>query len=290
MNTSYMEEFLILKQTESFEDAALELGISQSTLSRHIQALEKEIGKPLINRNSHTFQLTRAGSAFSIYSLTMQEARRNFVADLRSFSSSESGKIKIGIVHGTEQYPLSELLLEFHKTEPELQFSIYNAKGSELVHQLYKGEVDLIIVWDLDSPGEGQRNILFEEDTYVLQIPPGHPMYGKESVNLSQLQNEQIMIRSPKYSRTLVHIYQECQDLGFDINLIPKPGYWLSNKDNLLYLILKKQVTRNQYSEAFSIADIYPPLKQRLVFKYQPNTLSRQAAVFVDFLNKYLDK
>ena len=56
-----MREYVHLCNTKNYTKTAEELYIDQSALSRHIAALEKEIGAQLILRSKNSFQLTEAG-------------------------------------------------------------------------------------------------------------------------------------------------------------------------------------------------------------------------------------
>lgn len=61
MKTDIMREFVRLTETKSYTKTSEEMYIVQSALSRHIFALEDELGCQLINRSRTTFELTPAG-------------------------------------------------------------------------------------------------------------------------------------------------------------------------------------------------------------------------------------
>ena len=61
MKLSVMREYVHLCGTKNYSKTAEELYIDQSALSRHIMALEKEMGAQLIERTKNSFQLTEAG-------------------------------------------------------------------------------------------------------------------------------------------------------------------------------------------------------------------------------------
>ena len=64
MKIEHLREFLILEKTRNFSEAAKILHISQSSLSKHIAALEDEVDVDLFKRLGNTLQLTEAGSVF----------------------------------------------------------------------------------------------------------------------------------------------------------------------------------------------------------------------------------
>lgn len=61
MNITHMREFLTLIEHNSYASAAKKLYISQPTLSRHVNALESEIGEQLLNRSQRSISLTEGG-------------------------------------------------------------------------------------------------------------------------------------------------------------------------------------------------------------------------------------
>ncbi|MFZ9408422.1 MAG: LysR family transcriptional regulator [Burkholderiaceae bacterium] len=59
-----MDDFLSLARTKSFSRSAEERNITQSALSRRIQALERWVGAPLVDRSTYPSRLTGEGEAF----------------------------------------------------------------------------------------------------------------------------------------------------------------------------------------------------------------------------------
>jgi DNA-binding transcriptional LysR family regulator len=64
MELKWLEDFLSLARTKSFSRSADERNITQSALSRRIQALERWVGAPLVDRSTFPSRLTREGQAF----------------------------------------------------------------------------------------------------------------------------------------------------------------------------------------------------------------------------------
>lgn len=61
MEINWFGEFVVLSETLHYAQAAEKLYMTQSTLSKHIQALEKELGAPLFARSYHKLELTPFG-------------------------------------------------------------------------------------------------------------------------------------------------------------------------------------------------------------------------------------
>lgn len=63
METAYLHEYRCVAECGSFTAAARELHLTQSTLSKHVAALEREFGADLFVRDRSGLKLTAAGEA-----------------------------------------------------------------------------------------------------------------------------------------------------------------------------------------------------------------------------------
>ncbi|MCD7856240.1 MAG: LysR family transcriptional regulator [Clostridiales bacterium] len=64
MKLEYLNEFITLSETKNYSVCADALYISQPSLTRHIQELEKELGVPLFERAARGVVLTEEGNLF----------------------------------------------------------------------------------------------------------------------------------------------------------------------------------------------------------------------------------
>jgi DNA-binding transcriptional LysR family regulator len=61
MDIRYLFEFVNVAEKLNFSDAADDLFMSQATLSKHIAAMEEELGCKLFDRSTHQVALTESG-------------------------------------------------------------------------------------------------------------------------------------------------------------------------------------------------------------------------------------
>ena len=64
MELNHLKEFVVLAKIENYMEAAENLFISQSTLSKHIKSLETELGINLFDRTTRQVKLNEAGRVF----------------------------------------------------------------------------------------------------------------------------------------------------------------------------------------------------------------------------------
>jgi DNA-binding transcriptional LysR family regulator len=79
----WLQDFLALVRNGSFSRAAIERHVTQSALSRRIQALEDWAGAPLFDRTAHPIELTEAGQKLLPIAVASVEPLLDFRASLR---------------------------------------------------------------------------------------------------------------------------------------------------------------------------------------------------------------
>ena len=67
MEIEYIKEFVVLAETENYLEAAESLFISQSTLSKHIKIIEKELDVQLFDRTTRKVHLNKYRKMFLKY-------------------------------------------------------------------------------------------------------------------------------------------------------------------------------------------------------------------------------
>lgn len=106
MNTGWLREFVVLADTCSYSEAAERLFMGQSSLSKHIKALEQELGVELFERTSRRVKLSAEGEqllaeAFAcleeeslIHELALAACERAGFAPRVAFTCREAASIK----------------------------------------------------------------------------------------------------------------------------------------------------------------------------------------------------
>ena len=116
LNLHHLESFVMLQQAGSFTLAAERLGIGQSTISQHIQRLEKSLGRQLVQRDTHQVRLTADGEALLGYARGMLDLNGK-VASL--FGESRlRGRLRLGVSEDVVANRLTAILEDFSRLHP----------------------------------------------------------------------------------------------------------------------------------------------------------------------------
>jgi DNA-binding transcriptional LysR family regulator len=154
--------FLAVEQTGSFTRAAARLGIHQPTVSQRIRRLEQQIGRPLVLRDTHSVSLTADGEAMTGFA-------RNILAASEEAASYFSGsrpraRLRIGISDDLALTRLPQILRDFRRDNPLVDFDLTVAQSGFLHHRLEDQKLDVFIG---HRPSGEERGQLVKRDRLV---------------------------------------------------------------------------------------------------------------------------
>jgi DNA-binding transcriptional LysR family regulator len=154
-----LQTFLAISQTRSFTQAAARLGLRQSTVSQHIRKLEEETGRRLFVRDTHSVTPTADGEAM------IEFARGILAANERAeryFAASQlRGRLRFGASEDFVASLLPDVLREFVRTHPLVEFELTVGLSGELNEKLGRGELDLVC--GKRRPGEDRGRLVWRD-------------------------------------------------------------------------------------------------------------------------------
>lgn len=141
MTTTQMNTYLTAAKRLSFSTAAKELFISQSAVSRQIQAMEQEIGTQLFIRDGNAIRLTLAGQ---ILREELERTQLEFYALREQLKLLDQGKVGIfrfGLLENQALIPPLEAALQALQTGTR-QITIERMTKKQLHSELCAGRLD----------------------------------------------------------------------------------------------------------------------------------------------------
>ncbi|KAB2336702.1 LysR family transcriptional regulator [Cytobacillus depressus] len=229
-----IKSFIEVANHSSFTKAAEQSYLSQPSLSKAVKKLEEELHVELFDRSTRHLRLTDAGKIVYRQGQQALDSLDELPALLKELMNMATGEIKFGIppLIGTLFFP--HLARKFHEQYPNVKLELVEL-GAKVIEQLVEeSQIDLgLIVLRGD---ESIFNIYpFFTDEFVLYIHHEHPLANRESVDLSELRDEQFIIFSKSFT---LHDYMinACKEAGFN----PTISYESSQWDLILELVASK--------------------------------------------------
>jgi LysR family transcriptional regulator, hydrogen peroxide-inducible genes activator len=185
MDLDQLRYFLKVAERQSFTRAAEDLALSQPALSRSIQKLEEELGRPVFERKTRSVALTDAGT------LLASRARQVFaiLADTKAeiTDDGQSGRLRVGAIPTIAPYFLPQVLREFATAFPKATVQVHENTTDALLKALTQGEIDLAVLAAPVPEKYLEIEELFTEELLVV-FPPEHPLATKPSIRIGDLE------------------------------------------------------------------------------------------------------
>lgn len=188
MRIEQLQAFLAVAETGSFQKAAQQCHVTQSTISRQVQALETELGLPLLHRSNYA-KTTIAGERLLRYARKICQDWRNATQELLELREGKQPELCVAAIHSVCAYHLPNVLQQFCTDYPQVQLRV-TALGSDRALKVLKdGLVDLAIVMNnryLTNNAEVVVEKLFDEPIEVL-MAADHPLAKSQLVSWAEI-------------------------------------------------------------------------------------------------------
>lgn len=306
MNLNYFTEFIILAETRNYWDAAERLFINQSTLSKHIKAMEKELGVPLFDRTTRKVTLTEFGQTLLPYAKTIAKSQTEYTTALTRKQNEHQGMILLGSISSMKRYHITELISDFQDAYPAYHVHVLENDSYRMKQILLNGRCELAFLREsadaLSEPALRTEDTIFRipyaEDQLVAVVPIGHPLAASKSISIGDLREEQLCL--PKKNTVLYNlVHSTCEAAGFLPNVFYDSHYTGSIVDMIVRNSCIGLMTRRQIEPmlaperanppAVTLLPVTPEISTRISLCYlQEETLSDGAKAFVEFFKKSL--
>jgi DNA-binding transcriptional LysR family regulator len=119
-----MASFALVVKTGSFTRAASRLGLSKSVVSRHVSALEKELGVQLLYRSTHRLSPTEAGERFYDYCRDLDQVVEQATAAVTASQENPHGLLRITLPQTLVISPIGKMMARFQARHPDVQLDV----------------------------------------------------------------------------------------------------------------------------------------------------------------------
>ncbi|TAF09260.1 MAG: LysR family transcriptional regulator [Nostocales cyanobacterium] len=188
MRLEQLQAFLAITQTGSFQQAAKKCGVTQSTISRQIQALEADLGVELFHRTTHA-KLTLGGERILPRVRKICQEWELAQQELTDLIGGKQPELCIAAIHSVCASYLPPVLQKFCHDYPHVQLRVTSLGSDRSLKVLKDGLVDLAIVMHnrfLITGKEMVVKTLYDESIEVLTAA-NHPLAKLETIPWTEL-------------------------------------------------------------------------------------------------------
>lgn len=193
LDLRYLRYAILVAQHGSFRAAAESMNLSQSTVSRRIQVLEKRLGATLFERGPTGVRLTAAGQRF-IQDATISTGQLlAAIEEMRGTHRGEIGEIRIGLMISLTTGFLAELIRDFRGSSPRVEVRVQEVTSDCATIQLLSGGLDVAFLPMVDKVSGCDAVRLWEERLYCA-VSRGHRLAAREAIGWKDIKDELFLL------------------------------------------------------------------------------------------------
>jgi len=235
LDLRHLRDAMLVAQHGSLRRAAESADVSQSTLSRRVQSLERRLGIVLFERTKTGCRPTLAGEQFLRDAEFGAEHLRRVVGDIAFVRRGLVGELRIGVMASLAQGPLADLLTALRERFPKIEVRISEGTSQAHAVAVLKGRLDIaFIAGEPRLPGCDTRH-LYQEALFAA-VPANHELAPRSRLGWEDLRDETLLVvadgTGPEVEGIIV---RRLSTLGFR----PKIAVQHVGRDNLLNMVGK---------------------------------------------------
>lgn len=190
MNTKQLSYILAIAENESLSAASAQLGVSQPALSKHLAALEDELGTELFLRYKKKLYLTAAGRIYADAARRIISVKDQTYQTIASLTGRQemNHTLTIGVTPLRGAIKIAQVFPVFRKRYPYTDLVISEQYNAQLRQSVINQTVNMALGTCID-PEEDPELVFaaaYEEDL-ILFVPSFHPLAPLASKDLSRL-------------------------------------------------------------------------------------------------------
>jgi len=197
MTLKNLRYFQRIARLGSIVDAATELEIPASSLSRAMSQLQDDVKQPLFERSGRSIKLTPQGVAYleSIETALQALDRAQAAAERAAIGTT----LAFGFMHSLGTSIVATAIKTFVDRNPQTQLRLFQGATDWLLKdKLTSGYIELAMVFATTVDNRFVSRRLWSVD-FVLIVPPKHRLARRESVTLDAVREESFVMLKPGF-------------------------------------------------------------------------------------------
>ena len=215
MTIRSLEIFVKVAECGKMSEVARNMYITQSSVSHAISEIEKEYGVKLFDRISKKLYLTEAGKKLLGYGRHLLAVNEEMNDCMKH--CAKNIRIRVGATVTVGTCVISPIMLELYKVNPLIEPEVFVEDTRLIAKKLLNSELDIAIVeGKIKHPDIVTKSII--NDNLVLICSHKHEFYKRDSIKVSELSNQPLIMRELG-SGTRAQLEKQLKELKIPMNI-----------------------------------------------------------------------
>ncbi|MCD8014282.1 MAG: LysR family transcriptional regulator [Lachnospiraceae bacterium] len=289
MDIGILSEFVSLVETNSFQETAYEMNISQSALTKHIQKLESELGITLFDRSVRSIKTNDFGKALYPYAKQMMGVSQEAIAVLQELSNDRKKTFSVAYAPVLGQYGLVDLIAEFTKSHSDRSMKVIETY--QPLNLLKTRKCDFAFLGGNEAVDENFNKMVYKTDHLAVVLPLDHPCAKQQSVTLEELEGERFILHASVTSIPHEET-QKFQELCENRNFTPEIAMESQFTSTMVQYVrsgggvavLNRLHIPAEAKNTCAVVDIFPIVRSYIYLLYRRRLSSPAATNFLHFM------
>lgn len=225
MRIEYLSEFAALAQTGNYSETADQLCMTQSSLSKHIMTLEKELGTPLFIRTTRSICLSVAGQILLPYAIKIIQLNDECQKALVKERETPKKHIIIASTVHMVEYGIADIIAMFKLKHYAIKVDIVIERHNALKNLLKNKEANFIWIGETDNEkkDDGLCRLPFHDESLVALVNTQHAAEFSNPMPVTELEGIEVFIQDNSSVEQSVFT-AFCKQNGFEPELTSVGG------------------------------------------------------------------
>lgn len=292
MEIRELKYFLAVAREQSISKAASFLYMTQPSLSRQMQNLEKEIGKQLFVRSSTKITLTDAGMLLRKRAEELLELYDKTTAEITAPQGTVSGEVHIG---GGESYAIetiSKTAKQVQQVHPNIRFNIYSGDSVAVSERLDKGLLDFGVLVEPADLTKYNYIRLPQRDTWGVLMRSDCDLAQKEYLTPEDLYDLPLIGSRHMTEKTAVSDWfqRDVSQLNFVVTYNLMYNASLFAKEGVGYVIGLDRIINTAADSQLTFRPFKPKVESSLAVAWKRyQVFSKPAEIFLEYLKHTIE-
>lgn len=289
MKLSQIRSFVAVAKCGRFSQAAIDLDLTQPTVSHAVASLESDLGVQLLFRSKKGVNLTPAGKSVLAHCDRILQSVVDIQQEANRYKSLDGGQVRISAFRGAASQLLPKIRAYFKTKYPQIDITIAEEKDCPQVEQMvYEGKADIGFTILPTSKELETTEVL--RDNYIVLLPPTTKLrLDQDKISWTQLLTLPI-ISYPNQNTCFRQIKHYFEGAGYQF----QPSEQLRESDTIVNLVaagsgaaILPQLSVFHIPKGVTACQL-PQQLQRIVVVATPKDadLSHAVWAFLDFLKQ----
>jgi len=226
MEIHQIRYFLAVCEHLNFTQAARKCHVTQPSLTRAIQQLEKEFGGYLFHRERSQINLTELGKIMLPYLREVWEQTQVAKRQAKDFAARAPTQLNLAIMCTIAPALLIQMFGRFRAARPEIKLDLIDATAQSIEEQLIGTKTEVAIYCRPDRAPDPRLNYLalFREQMMIV-LPPDHRLATRDVIEIKDLAGE-------RYVQRALCEFNDMVDSVFDARGVDCETVYRSDRDD----------------------------------------------------------